>query len=443
MTLDFFEGAAGTGKTHNLVGRASEQVLEGILGDDRRVLALTFMNGARRRLEARLGQSALFRRRFQCQTFDVFARTVAARRKSLLSGNAAALAQAATLNEFDGPCFLAGQLLEMAPVQQWVAASFPLILVDEAQDLDDHRTRVLQGLSAQCGIVAAADSFQCLVDGRDTTNIMSWLEGAGQTHRLTRPRRTAQRGLLAAANAVRNGQSIRAVLIKSQKAQTPTWNGQGFRLIETHAKNAGLVAWAIANEMAQRSGPIAILTPDSKNVMLRNALDMVRARQWTWKKNGQTFGPFSVSWEMEDTEAAAQLVAGIRLPPSATYADCCTALKPIASHAAVAQTIARMDRVRRVCGQNSFTIAQVGDYVQEAVRNQSRLGFRQQGGNLAMTIQRAKNREFQNVIVLWPHTAMGGPEHLRRLLYNAVTRAIGHCSVIVLGKGRLDRAPFA
>jgi superfamily I DNA/RNA helicase len=292
MTLDFFEGAAGTGKTHNLVGRASEQVLEGILGDDRRVLALTFMNGARRRLEARLGQSALFRRRFQCQTFDVFARTVAARRKSLLSGNAAALAQAATLNEFDGPCFLAGQLLEMAPVQQWVAASFPLILVDEAQDLDDHRTRVLQGLSAQCGIVAAADSFQCLVDGRDTTNIMSWLEGAGQTHRLTRPRRTAQRGLLAAANAVRNGQSIRAVLIKSQKAQTPTWNGQGFRLIETHAKNAGLVAWAIANEMAQRSGPIAILTPDSKNVMLRNALDMVRARQWTWKKMDKPSGHF-------------------------------------------------------------------------------------------------------------------------------------------------------
>jgi superfamily I DNA/RNA helicase len=442
MTLDFFEGAAGTGKTHSLVDRASEHVHEGLLGEDRRVLALTFMNGARRRLEARLGDSALFRRRFQCQTFDVFARTVAARRKSLLSGNLAAILKAATLNEFDGPCFLASQLLEMTPVQRWVAASFPLILVDEAQDLDDHRMRVLQGLSAQCSIVAAADAFQCLVDGRDTTNVMGWLESAGQTHRLTQPRRTAQRGLLAAANAVRNGQSIRAVQIKSQKAQTPTWNGQGFRLIETHAKNAGLVAWAIANEMAQRSGPIAILTPDSKNVMLRSALDMVRARQWTWKKNGQTFGPFPVAWEMEDTEAAVQLVAGIQLPPLATYTDCCTVLEPIASHAAVAQTIARMDRLRRVCGQNSFTIEQVGDFIREAVRNQSRLGFRQQRGNLAMTIQRAKNREFKNVIVLWPHTATGSAEHLRRLLYNGVTRAIGHCTVIVLGAGRLDRAPF-
>ena len=99
--------------------------------------------------------------------------------------------------------------------------------------------------------------------------------------------------------------------------------------------------------------------------------------------------------------------------------------------------------MRRLCGQNDFTITQVSDFVREAIRNQSRLGFRQQRGNIAMTIQRAKNREFQNVIVLWPHTATGSPEHLRRLLYNAVTRAISHCSVIVLGKGRLDRAPFA
>jgi hypothetical protein len=57
------------------------------------------------------------------------------------------------------------------------------------------------------------------------------------------------------------------------------------------------------------------------------------------------------------------------------------------------------------------------------VRNPSRLGFRQQRGHLAMTIQRAKNREFPKVIVLWPHTAAGGAEHLCRLLYNGIARA--------------------
>jgi len=111
--------------------------------------------------------------------------------------------------------------------------------------------------------------------------------------------------------------------------------------------------------------------------------------------------------------------------------------------APVAHAIARMDRLRRVCGQNDFTAAQVAEFIREALRNQSRLGFRHGRGQLAMTIQRAKNREFQNVIVLWPHTATGSPEHLRRLLYNAITRAIAHCSVIVLGQGRLNGPPFA
>ncbi len=102
-----------------------------------------------------------------------------------------------------------------------------------------------------------------------------------------------------------------------------------------------------------------------------------------------------------------------------------------------------MDRLRRAQGQADFTAAQVTEFVRESVRNRSRLGFRQQRGHLAMTIQRAKNREFPNVIVLWPHTATGSAEHLRRLLYNAITRAQNHCTVIVLGQGRTERPPFA
>lgn len=103
---------------------------------------------------------------------------------------------------------LAAGLLENEAVQKWVARSFPLILVDEAQDLDEYRMRILQGLSPSCRIVAAADAFQCLQNGRDTAHLMGWLEGAGQTHRLTQVRRTTQQGLLAAALAVREGRDI-------------------------------------------------------------------------------------------------------------------------------------------------------------------------------------------------------------------------------------------
>jgi len=349
MTLDFFEGAAGTGKTHNLVGRAGELVQDGILGEQCRVLALTFMNGSRRRLQARLGQDVLFRRRFECQTFDVFSRSLVARRRSLLSSNEAALQQSTTLTEFDGPCFLAATLLENPAVQRWVAASFPLVLVDEAQDLDEHRMRVLQGLSASCYTVAAADAFQCLTDGRDTDGVMRWLEGAGQTHRLTEPMRTAQKGLLAAARAVREQRDITDELTQSQHAKNPTWSGQGFRLVQTPAKNAGLVAWTVANEMSRCTGQTAILTPDAQNAMLRTALDTVRSRTWN-RKYGGTFGPFPLEWESKDSEKAASLLADILLPPAATYPEFCTALTPIATHAPVANAIARMDRLRRVNG---------------------------------------------------------------------------------------------
>jgi superfamily I DNA/RNA helicase len=330
------------------------------------------------------------------------------------------------------------------PVRQWVARAFPLVLVDEAQDLDEHRLRILQGLSPSCRIVAAADAFQCLHQGRDTAPLMGWLENAGQTHRLTQPRRTQQQGLLAAALAVREGRDIRGVLTANTFNKRTTWNGGGFRLLEAPAKknNPALLSWSIANEIAQRQGPFAILTPDAGNAIIRAALKTVQTKQWT-RKNGAAFGPYPHVWDRHDTEEADALLASITLPASASCADLRAILTPLSEHAAIAQAISRMDRLRRVQGQTKLTAAQVTEFVRESVRNRARLGLRQNRGHLAMTIQRAKNREFANVIVLWPHTATGSPEHLSRLLYNGITRARHHCTVIVLGQGRLNAPPFA
>ena len=443
MTFDFFEGAAGTGKTHNLVERAREIVQGGALAEGQKFLALTFMNGARRRLDARLGECPEFRRRYECQTFDTFALTLAGRRSSLITPEMQT--QADTLNKFDGPCALAAALLEQEIVRQWVARSFPLILVDEAQDLDEHRLRILQGLSSSCRIVAAADAFQCLHDGRDTAPLIGWLERAGRTHRLTQVRRTTQQGLLAAAHAVREGQDVKAVLRANTFKGRTSWNGSGFRLLNVPATqaNTGLLAWSISNDIAQRQGPVVILTPDAGNAIIRAALSTVQTRQWR-RNNGATFGPYPHTWDRHDTEEADALLAEIKLPDTASYADLHELLVPLAKeNAVIAQTIRRMDHLRRVCGQTIFDAAQVREFIEEAVRNRSRFGGHQLSGHLAMTIQRAKNREFPNVIVLWPHTATGSPEHQRRLLYNAITRAKNHCTVIVLDQGRLNQPPFA
>jgi superfamily I DNA and RNA helicase len=73
----------------------------------------------------------------------------------------------------------------------------------------------------------------------------------------------------------------------------------------------------------------------------------------------------------------------------------------------------------------------------------------------AMTVQQAKNREFEGVIVIWPYQVWGDVEHRRRLLYNAVTRTKLWYNIIVqsqnilgatsfcLGRNECRSAPFA
>ena len=395
------------------------------------------MNGARRRLLFRLSQHRELRRRYECQTFDVFARRLVGRRRSILRHHAELSARAECLNEFDGPCCLAAGLLGDRRVDEWVAASYPLVLVDEAQDLDVHRMGILRSLVGSARVIAGADEFQCLYDGRDTRELMEWLTGAGDTVRLTRPMRTDQAGLLDAANAIRNSEDVRAVLTQSARANNPTWYADGFRLVESPAANAGIVGWNIANQMRNCRGRIAILTPDSRNQLLLDALALVNERVWN-----QGFGPFPFEWEDRDADTTQAIVERIALPDEAPFEDCITALSPHTTYAAVEAVVNRLRRRRRVFGQTEFHREEITALIEVAVRNQTRYSGRRRDRNAAMTIQHAKNREFPNVIVLWPHSATGSNEHRRRLLYNAVTRATNHCSVVVIGQGLCDRPPF-
>jgi superfamily I DNA/RNA helicase len=59
-----------------------------------------------------------------------------------------------------------------------------------------------------------------------------------------------------------------------------------------------------------------------------------------------------------------------------------------------------------------------------------------------MTIQQAKNREFDHVVVVWPYTVPNDDEQRRRLLYNAITRAQRSCLVLVQAQALADAPPF-
>ena len=439
MIRAFFEGPAGSGKTHQLIEEAVAASPDVLVTPDQKLLALTFMNGARQRLNLRFGEVPALRSRFVCLTFDSFAGSVTHRRRSLLPALPPELVDA-SVNEFDRTCIHAARLLEHPAVADWVASAYPLVVVDEAQDLDPHRFRILKAVAKTSCVVAAADEFQNLNEHLDATAVMTWLRTAKKPITLTQIRRTSRDGLLRVAAALRDGKNVCQEL-KPVRGLNPCLAGAGLRIIETPAKD-GLLAWSIANELDNLGSRTAILTPDAKGDKVRTALSRVSTEPFSRnKKAGTVFGPFSLAWERRDDEEVAMLlsaVTGDGALPLGLVIDALSGTK----HPECRHVCDRLHRARNVRGMTSVTRDQLVEIAQDVLRDAGRFRPRSTAGRAAMTIQRAKNREFRDVLVLWPHSVRGSDDHQRRLLYNALTRTQERCSIVVFGKGRLGKPPF-
>ena len=106
------------------------------------------------------------------------------------------------------------------------------------------------------------------------------------------------------------------------------------------------------------------------------------------------------------------------------------------------------ERKWRIKGQTQFPIDELTTTVERVL--QSRRAFLPTtclGSIRAMTINQAKNREFEGVIILWPFAVGGDLESQRRRLYNALTRAQKWAIVIVQDApkktSRLAAPPFS
>ena len=158
MSIHAFTGGAGCGKTHQLMARLDEHLLEHPLGEGQKVLALTFMHGSRRRLDERLASAAIPNRAYECATIDFFAWRIAHRWQSLLG---ALGIDAPAVGDYAGICAAAAALLGQEGVAGWVARCYPVIILDEAQNLNQDRLAILTTLAPHVCLFAAADEFQC------------------------------------------------------------------------------------------------------------------------------------------------------------------------------------------------------------------------------------------------------------------------------------------
>lgn len=422
MTIQAVEGGAGCGKTYRLMAMLAERLETHPLDNGQRVLALTFMHGSRRRLSERLRSVANLRGRVDCCTIDAFAWRIYRRWRGL----ARALAIApVTEGEFDSVCEAAGMLLEQPQVCAWVAVSFPIVLVDEGQDLKPERLRMLRALAGIVHALVAADEFQCLDQALRPNPLVAWLQHDAEPETLLQVRRTNAPGLLAAATAIRAGNA--AV------------NGAGFKLLPPGA-SVPLATTLLANAIAWRQGgDVAVITPALQGGFATSVV--ARLAQGPCGRHNN--GPYTIHWEGNDRDEAQAIIAGLDLAPDTPAAVACAALRAMPRTGPVRATLSWIENQVHACGRANFARAEI-----EAVIARQVSLRRQHGGGAshqltAMTVQQAKNREFEGVVVIWPYQVGGDAEHKRRLLYNAITRAKRWCNVIVQSQRILAAAPFA
>lgn len=423
MTIVAFEGAAGSGKTHSLMEALVETLRDRPLADHERVMALTFMHGSRRRLDARLREIDDLSGRFTATTLDSFAWRLIQRWQRLARHLGY---QLPSNNEYEHTCSLAANLLERADVRRWVTLTYPYVLVDEAQDLSAARSCMIAALASSGYIFLAYDEFQCLDTALLPIAIGGWIGEHCEPIVLEGCRRTEVAELIEAAIAVREGRSVNRV-------------GRCFKVVSTPG-NVNHRATFLANAIAWRNGGnVAVLTPSRQGGFAETAVARVCEGPVGRRQNG----PYNIRWESSDQQDIDALWETLNMPDRCTVDHALATMDDHRNRPAIRILSDWVKRQRNTCGTQEFTADELQRQLGQVLSVRRRYGHRADVKFSAMTIQQAKNREFDHVVILWPYNVPNNDEQKRRLLYNAITRAKRSCTVLVQSEAMLAEPPFS
>ena len=428
-----FEGPAGSGKTHALLNAVEGLVGQNSLRIDQRVLGLTFMHGARRRVADRLRALVKLGGRFDTMTVDSFARHVVVRWQSLARslGLPPLPTDSTEADGFETVSEVALQLVRRGEVLGWVAATYPILIVDEMQDCRGSRFEIIRCLSSRMRLLAAADEFQDLRE-LSVNPTITWLRSNSDVTPFSGNQRTHVVGLLAAARALREGFTVQ--------------KGTGFSLLA--APNYHVAALFLARSFGWWGlHDTVILTPAKQETapFVKDVLAKLRSERIQDRKYGRALGPFRIRSEPSHEEDATALVQQIEgMDVTASHDELVQTVRKISAPVACALR-GWLSTQRRVAGRNVIPVSELQQQVRRLYQHVRAHTVDHQGMARIMTIHQAKNREFSRVIVLWPYQVVGDQELGRRLLYNAITRAKSACLVVVQdgNKGaRLGHPPF-
>ena len=421
MSIRAFEGPAGTGKTYRLMNELANAVQQCALLPHERVLALTFMHGSRQRLASRLQEIECIAGQFCATTVDSFAYRLC-RRWRLLSQHIGYpnLAE----DNYDATCDCAATLLKRPAVRSWIRTSYPHVVVDEAQDLSSPRSRIIHELAHTCDVVLAFDEFQCLDPKLRPMPVGTWLQDICKPIQLDHCYRTGNSELLGAARAVRDGLPI-------------DLEGRNFSVKITPGKGdlaAACLAFFIASS---KGGNVAVLTPSRTGNFAHNVVKLVASKT---HREGR-IGPYNIKWIQSSNAEQDALWSKLGLHGECSVTEVLRRFEGV-DLAATQSTHHWIRRRQRVLGVDRISAADIRRHLDRSEALRRHYSGSRDPKLIATTIQQAKNREFDHVVIIWPYSVRSDPEQNRRLFYNGVTRAIRRCLVLVQSEDLTKLPPF-
>jgi len=425
-------GQAGTGKTTWLLNKANEFGPKLITSEHQKMLAITRMHGARRRLELNLNETCPNIPR-TVTTIDSFALTVLNRWRMTI-GHQKPLMATSGADDFSSTLFgvdvgfdrvriESGRLLQSRTVGSIIGESYPLILVDEFQDCHGSLLEFVVALSRCSTLLLAADDFQLLdsaVTGCPAVHWVNELQTTGNAviEELKDFHRTSSVAILEAARCLRD--NVRSISPTIPVIYCPSHGPAAWKIVENLVCCSTSTRW---------TGTCALICP-SHDPFLQKVLDS--CSQQLSKRN---FSP--ISWRQESSSEEERktifTLLGLTEESSKSDGEWCipiAGIDPLAEYA-----VSRAKRNSKLRGLDRIPQNLVIKEIDKTIHDR-RAYCASSPQRTVTTVHGAKNREFDNVFILWPYRLPPSAEQQRRWLYNAVTRSKKNCIILVLGSAK-------
>jgi superfamily I DNA/RNA helicase len=426
----FITGPAGSGKTTRLLHETSIMAQSKSLRLEQKVLAMAYMHGARKRMEASFSETpSCVQLPRRITTIDGFSLDLLNRWRTALGftwpfvptyGNGESppcVRDFRTYATFDQINLRSAELLGTPTIAKLIAASYPIVLVDEFQDCWGPRLDVVRALSKITQVIVAADGFQVLDDIQGCP-ALDWVETLEdvecERHSLTGSHRTTQTPILNAARALRENARVADETV-------PIFYGRPAQLVYKIMER--ITTWA--GWIGKWNGQFALIAPTHKALAeVMAALDHQCQRKnlpsvrWTRtegsdQERNELFTALGIDENLDDSFDFVPADGDSRLRAE--------------------DVVMRARRFARLRGLQILPKRLVAHFAESGLHASRAYGHRS-SFRTAATVHGAKNREFENVVVVWPYGVTGSAEKQRRLLYNAITRAKSNCIVLDLRK---------